>query len=98
MFNTLKITRRQSTSPMAGQLQRVSARLRVFMVDLRDDPRWVVMFVFGRVVVLRRALRTLRALHSPSKLGSAKSAIFDLVSVADVVTSLERDGLCVGPQ
>lgn len=98
MFNALKVTRRQSNSPTGGHLQRVTARLRVFRSDLRDDPRWVVMFVLGRIVGLRRALRALRALHSPSNPGSSQSAIFDPVSVADVVTSLEQDGLCVGPQ
>lgn len=67
-------------------------------MDLKDDPRWVVMFVFGRLVWLRWARRRLSALRRTSNVGSANSAIFDPINVCRVVASLERDGVYTGLQ
>ena len=76
-------------------LQRIGARLPIYLMDLRDNPLWIVMFIFGRIVALRQALRALRALRYPTP-GSASSTIFGSISIADTVTSLERDGLFAG--
>ena len=80
---------------MNSRLQRMGARLPVHLMDLRENPRWVVMFTFGRIVALRRALRALRALRYPTA-GIAGSTIFGCVSIAEAVKSLERDGFFAG--
>jgi hypothetical protein len=55
------------------------------------------MFIFGRIVALRRALRTLRALrYTPT--GTASSTVFGSIDLAETVKSLERDGLFGGLQ
>lgn len=53
------------------------------------------MFIFGRIVALRRTLRALRALRY-STAGTASSTIFGSINIADAVISLERDGLFAG--
>jgi len=53
------------------------------------------MFMFGRIMTLRRALRALRTLHSPPS-GNLKGSIFGSIAIAEIVTSLERDGLFTG--
>jgi hypothetical protein len=55
------------------------------------------MFIFARIVVLRRALRALRALrYTTASTASTASTIFGSISIADAVASLERDGLFSG--
>ena len=57
------------------------------------------MLIFARIVVLRRALHALRALrYTTATAGTASSTIFGSISIADTVTSLERDGLFAGIQ
>jgi hypothetical protein len=80
-----------------SRLQRIRARLPVYLKDLRDNPRWVVMFIFGRIVALRAALRTLRALRYTTA-RTANNTIFGSVNIAETVKSLERDGLFGGLQ
>jgi hypothetical protein len=79
------------------RLRRIRARLPVYLKDLRDNPRWVVMFIFGRIVALRRALRRLRALCYTTS-WNASSTIFDSLNIAETVKSLERDGFSDGIQ
>jgi hypothetical protein len=78
-----------------SRLQRIRERLPIYLTDLTDNPRWIVMFIFGRIVALRRALRALRALRNPTA-GTASGTVFGSISIADTVTSLERDGLFAG--
>ena len=80
---------------MISRLQRMGARLPVHLMDLRENPRWIVMFTFGRIVALRQALRALRALRYPIA-GTAGSTIFGSISIAEAVKSLERDGFFAG--
>ena len=53
------------------------------------------MTILGRIVILRRALRGLRTLRIPPP-GTVSDGIFDPMHIADIVTSLERDGLFTG--
>jgi hypothetical protein len=78
-----------------SRLQRIGARLPIYLTDLTDNPRWVVMFIFGRIVALRRTLRALRARRYTTD-GTASSTIFGSISIAETVASLERDGLFGG--
>ena len=80
---------------MDSRLQRIGARLPIYLTDLTENPRWIVLFIFGRIVALRQTLRGLRALrYTPAS--SATSTIFGPISIAETVTSLERDGLFGG--
>jgi hypothetical protein len=54
------------------------------------------MYIFGRIVALRRVLRALRRLRRPAPPGTVKGSIFGSIAIAEIVTSLERDGLFTG--
>jgi hypothetical protein len=87
----------QGDLALDSRLQRIQARLPVYLKDLRDNPRWVVMFIFGRIVALRGALRTLRAMRYTTA-RTASSTMFGSVNIVETVKSLERDGLFCGIQ
>ena len=78
-----------------SRLERIAARIPIYLTDLMDNPRWIVMFILARVVAVRRALRALRALRYATA-DAASSCIFGSISIAETVTSLERDGLFAG--
>ena len=53
------------------------------------------MFIFGRIVAVRGALRTLRALRYTTP-RTASSTMFGSINIAEAVKSLQRDGFFGG--
>ena len=69
---------------------RILARLPVYLSDLRDDPKWLVMFVFGRIIALRRLAQHLRRRKDYQP---ATPSLFKGQDLESVVRSLCRDGI-----
>jgi hypothetical protein len=76
--------------------RRVRARLPVYLADLREDPKWLLMFVTGRIVIVRRAV-TLMTRSAVSPEGAA-ATIFPAVDSHAVASGLRIDGIACGIQ
>src|SRR5256885_826829 len=71
------------------------ARLPVYLADLRDDPKWLLMFITGRVVMIRRAVSLMtRSLAPPETPGT----MFPSVDAGTVAGQLRKDGISCGLQ
>jgi hypothetical protein len=84
-----------AASRLVGAARRFRARLPVYLTDLRDDPRWVLMFTLGRLMPVRRALWRL---GRPGAAASGASALFPAADLAIAQHDLERDGIHLGLQ
>jgi hypothetical protein len=77
----------------ASMFSRILARLPVYLADLRDDPKWLLMFVFGRIIPLRRLAA---ALHRKTVAPPNTPSLFQGHDVEGTVRSLCRDGIATG--
>jgi hypothetical protein len=76
-----------------GRAQRLLARLPTYLADLRENPSWLVMFVFARTMPGRR-LHWLFA--RPGNGQATESAVFGDVDRANAVAELRSVGLYAG--
>jgi hypothetical protein len=71
------------------------ARLPVYAADFREDPKWLLMFVAARFVLVRR-LSALLSRSRPAPV--ARSRIFPEVDTDRIAGDLDRDGVHSGLQ
>lgn len=71
--------------------KRISARAPIYLANVRDNPSWLPMFVFGRLLPVRRALWRAAA-KAPA--GTERSPVFDGTAIGPMVDGLRRDGIC----
>jgi hypothetical protein len=76
--------------------RRVSARLPVYLADLREDPKWLLMFVAGRVVMVRRAV-SLMSRSDPASV-VPRDTIFPTLDTGAMTRELRKDGVSCGIQ
>jgi hypothetical protein len=74
--------------------RRVSARLPVYLADLREDPKWLLMFVAGRVVMVRRAVSLISRSAPPSVV--PRDTIFPALDTGAMTRELRKDGVSCG--
>ena len=76
-----------------GQLGRMAARLPIYMANVRDNPRWLAMFAFGRFLPVRQALW--RSAPETQPYDSSKSMFLgsDMLATLD---ELRKEGLFTG--
>ncbi len=75
--------------------RRILARLPTYWVNVRDNPKWLPMFVFGRLLPIREVLWRL----SPKpKAKDYSTSMFPGVSVPASAEELRAEGLCLGLQ
>jgi hypothetical protein len=86
----------QRRNRLQAFLRRLGARLPVYLADLREDPKWLLMFVTGRVVIIRRAVALMS--RSGPVHAAPSDTIFPTVDSGAVAAGLRRDGISVGLQ
>ena len=79
-----------------GKIFRIASRIPVYARDLRANPRWGLMFVFGRFIALRRLVAGSPTPIAPAD-QSAMSPSIDLASPLSTMTAaLREQGLARG--
>lgn len=76
-----------------GVLKRIAARVPTYLTDLREDPTWLFMFVFARLM-LPRKLHWIGA--KPALQSAQGKTLFPHVSREAVVAALREDGIFTG--
>jgi hypothetical protein len=76
-------------------INRLSARAPSYLRFIRDKPTWLLMFVFGRTLAVRRIDRRIRA-HYAAPVPVAGPSAFSDIDLAACVRALIKDGLAFG--
>jgi hypothetical protein len=76
--------------------RRIRARLPVYLADLRDDPKWLLMFISGRIVMVRRAVSLMTRSAVPQNASS--DTIFAGIDPRAAAAEIRTDGISCGLQ
>ncbi len=75
-------------------LSRIGARIPTYLTDLRENPAWLPMFLFARLMLMRNAHWAMTAKLAPPF--SPQPTMFADVTCPAAVEALRRDGLFAG--
>jgi hypothetical protein len=75
---------------MVTKLRRMLNRLPTHLADIKKNPRWLLMFALGRVMLFRNLAWKWTA--PPGQI-DVTSTLFPEIDVAQVTEQLRRDGL-----
>lgn len=78
-----------------GKSARMFTRWPAYWADARAHPGWMLMFVFGRILMMRRLSGAFAQRPDEVADGDGADALAD-VSVASVVEAIRRDGIYTG--
>jgi hypothetical protein len=73
---------------------RIQDKLGPYFRGARENPGWILIFTFGRFVVVRRLLHALSGRTVPAEAG--RPSLFSNIAVDQVVESLREDGIHLG--
>jgi hypothetical protein len=76
--------------------RRIWARLPYYADYIRDDPKWILMFVFGRFVAIRNLLWKFGETFVAEP--SSDGTLFPGTDIDEVVRTLHTRGICTGLQ
>jgi hypothetical protein len=80
----------------ASLLDRFVARAPAYLRFVRDRPAWLVMFLFGRTLIGRRAERLIHRAGYAEPAPVVGPTLFENVDLARCVKSLIEDGIATG--
>ena len=88
----------QVTNSVRRTFERITAKAPVYARDIRDNPRWILMFILGRFVRMRQFHTWLRAApEAPVHLdGEASEVIHLATNAATILEELADSGLSTG--
>ena len=86
---------RLAEKPIARSIQRMAARIPIYLADTKSNPGWAAMFLFGRFLAVRSVLATL---SGRNRAPVSSNAVTDMTAAppAAVVDALQHSGVFNG--
>lgn len=94
MLNTPSSKDLETIARTGGTFRRMAARVPTYLTDLRENPAWLPMFLFARMIPFRRAHWLTAKRVSP--VANDAPSMFGEIKAADVAAELRRTGIFTG--